>query len=162
MRTGVLMRVIVAAAVGLGGCGGRGGSTPLGVTEGALSPEQAAETFLAAAQEAGRHRSAGAFTEADRAYERMAAVFGTESGSIHRSMSAEDVRSRMIVLSACLRPGTYRIIVQSDAISRQRGKAGVTVEVDRGSDTLVLPFSVVRGREDRWFIDRIDISNVTC
>lgn len=163
MRTAERTVIMVVAAIGLVGCGGSRDSAPaLQVPEGAASPEQAVETFLSGAQDARRHRAAGAFTEADRDYDRMAAVFGTEDGSVHRTMSAEEVRNRMIVLSACFRPTNFRIIAESDALARSSGRATVTVDVDRGDDSLSLPFSLVLGRGDRWFIDRIDMSNVSC
>ena len=155
--------LVAAIAFGLGGCGSGGANTtPPGVAEGGLSPEQTVETFLVGATDAMRYRAVGNFTDADRAYERMAAVFGTERGSVHRTMSAEEVRNRMIVLSACLRPASHRIIAESDFASRQSGQASVTVELSRGKDTLTLPFRIVIGPEDRWFIDRIDLSAVTC
>ena len=156
--------VLAAVAATVAGCGGGGGggTTGLQVPEGATSPEQAVEGFLRSAQDAMLHKRAGAFTEADRDYERMAAVFGTERGSVHRSMSAEEVRDRMIVLSACLRPAQFRIIAQSDALARQTGKAAVSVDLKRTDDELMLPFSVVLGRDNRWFIDKIDLNNVSC
>ena len=158
------VRVVMAAAVALSaaGCGGGGGTASLEVPEGGVSPEQAGETFLTGATDATRHRAAGAFTDADRDYQRMASVFGTENGSVYRSMSAEEARNRMIVLSACFRPVSYRIIAESDVTSRSAGQTSVTAEVDRGEDTLVLPFSVVSGRGERWFIDRIDMTDVIC
>lgn len=163
MRWARRLGLVAAIGFGLGGCGSGGASTaPPGVAEGGLSPEQTVETFLAGATEATRYRAAGNFTDADRAYERMAGVFGTQQGSVHRTMSAEEVRNRMIVLSACFRPVRYRIVAESDFASRESGQASVTAQVQRGEDSLTLPFRVVLGREDRWFIDRIDMTAVSC
>lgn len=155
-------RVVVGAlALGLIGCGGA--RTPsLSVPEGAASPEQAVETFLSAVQAAQTARAAGEFTEADRAYERMASVFGTERGSVHRSFSAEEVRNRMLVLAACLRPSTYRIISAPDPQAFRAKRAQVTVELKRGAQTATLPFRLVYGRGERWFIDQIEVSSFSC
>lgn len=155
-------RGVIAAAVLLaaGGCGG--GSARFEVPEGATSPEQAVEVFLSAAQEAQQARAAGEFARADRAYERMAAVFGTEKGSMRRSHPAGEVRDRMIVLSACLRPTTFRVIAQSDSQARGAGRTPVTVDLMRGSQGVNLPFSVVLGRGQRWYIEQIDFSSFSC
>jgi hypothetical protein len=165
-NVGTVERVVVGAALvlGLAGCGGTGGgaSSAVAVPEGGSSPEQAVETFLDAVVAAQASRAAGEFTEADRAYNRMAAVFGTENGSIRRSYAAEEVRSRMLVLSACLRPNSYRIITQPDPEAWQTKRTTVTVDLVRGSETLTLPFRLVLGRDDRWFIDQIEVSQMSC
>ena len=134
----------------------------LGLPEGAASPEQAVETFLDAVTESQRAKAAGEFTEADEAYERMASVFGTEKGSISRSFSAEEVRNRMLVLAACFRPTAYRIITQPDPRAWQAKQTTVTVELRRGRETLTLPFRVILGKDERWFIEQIEVSNMTC
>jgi len=139
------------------GCGGP--SATIEGPTGGSSPEQAVEAFLTAAQEAVQARRAGESTEADRAYERMAAVFGTESGSISRAYPAGEVRSRMIVLSSCIRPDQFRVTSTPDPQAWTAGTTTITVELRRGTDTLTLPFHLVKGRSDRWFIERIDIAS---
>jgi hypothetical protein len=153
------------ALAGFAGCGGAPGSVAPGgapVAEGGSSPEQAVESYLAAAQDAARARANGEFTTADRAYEKMAAVFGTEEGSVTRNMSAEEARSRMVVMSACLRPVSFSIISQPDPGAWAAKKTMVTAEITRDIGVSTLPFSVVLGRGSRWFIDRIDLTSFTC
>lgn len=156
-------RVAVAAAflLMLGGCSG-GGSVSPESPEGAASPEQAVEVFLSSATEAQRAKAGGEFTAADQAYERMASVFGTERGSIRRSFSAEEVRSRMLVLAACMRPAVFRILSQPDPQAWQNKSTVVSVEVNRGGDVITVPFRVILGRGEKWFIVQIDVSNLTC
>ncbi len=155
-------RVVVAVVVlSLIGCGSARAPS-LSVPEGAASPEQAVETFLNAVRAAQTARAAGEFTDADRAYEQMAAVFGTERGSIHRSFSAEEVRNRMLVLAACLRPSSYRIITAPDPQAFRAKRAQVTVELRRGAQSATLPFRLVYGRGERWFIEQIDVSSFSC
>jgi hypothetical protein len=127
----VVGTVLVAVAGWLTGCGGgtsagTGGASP--VAEGESSPETAVETFLFAAKEGLEARLAGEFTVADRAYEKMAAVFGTENGSIRRSYDASEVRDRMIVLSSCLRPAQFTIISHPDPNAWQKKVTVVTVD----------------------------------
>jgi hypothetical protein len=107
-------------------------------------------------------RLAGEFTVADRAYEKMAAVFGTENGSIRRSYDASEVRDRMIVLSSCLRPAQFTIISHPDPNAWQKKVTVVTVDIVRDAGTSTLPFSVLVGRGDRWYIERIDLGEFTC
>ena len=112
--------------------------------------------------ESQRSKQAGEYTEADIAYDRMAAVFGTEDGSIRRSFSNEEVRNRMIVLAACFRPTSYRIITQPDPQAWTRKQTTVTVQLERREGPLTLPFRCVLGRDDRWFIEQIEMSQFRC
>jgi hypothetical protein len=130
--------------------------------EGESSPETAVETFLFGAKEANDARGAGEFTVADRAYERMAGVFGTENGSISRSQPAEEVRNRMLVLSACLRPIEFTIVSHSDPDAWQKKQTVVTVNLARDVGGSTLPFTVTLGRGDRWYVERIDLSSFAC
>jgi hypothetical protein len=156
--------ILTGALMALSGCGGGGGggSSNLNVPEGALSPDQAVETFMLAVQEAQRSRATGELTDADLAYQRMAAVFGTESGSIRRSYSSEEVRNRMIVLAACLRPTEFRRLSSIDPEAGRKGWTLISVQINRGGELMTLPFRVVLGRGDRWFIEQIDLSNFIC
>lgn len=150
----------VVTLLGLGGCAG--GAARLDVPEGAASPEEAVEVFVSAAREAVQARRAGIFTDAERAYERMAAVFGTEQGSIQRALSAQEVRDRMVVLAACLRPTSFRFITQPDAGAWRARRTMVTIELTRETEVVALPFRVVLGRGERWFIEQIDLSSFAC
>lgn len=155
-------RVVIlgVALAGLVACGG--GTSEIEVPEGAASPDEAVEVFVRAAQEAQRFRAAGELTAADRSYERMAGVFGTRRGSIMRSYSSSHVRDRMIVLAACLRPDNFRKLSQLDPRASTAGETTVTVEIVRGEETSTLAFEVVRGREGRWFVTRIDLTDFKC
>lgn len=158
-------RVMTAALLsGLAACGGGGGQTTIDVVTGAASPEGSVESFLSAAREAQVAKATGEFTQADRAYERMASVFGTRDGSILGTYPAREVHDRMVVLAACLRPTTYRIVSQPDPAAWENKQTVVTVELVRDSEPLTLPFRVVLGRGDRWFVEQIqlNLSSFTC
>ncbi len=157
-RTAILMFGVLSLG-GLGGCGG--GAPELELPEGAATPTEAVETFLNAARDAVQARQTGEVEQAEQALLRMAAVFGTENGTIQRSYSQEEVRNRMIVLSACLRPSEFRLISRYEPDSSRR-RADISVELTRGQNTSTLPFHLVRGRGDRWFIERVDLSTFSC
>ncbi len=153
--------VIAGLLLALGGCGG-GGSSSLDVPEGAATPDQAVEVFMRSALEANNFKASGELAAADLAYERMAGVFGTEKGSIKRSFPNQEVRDRMVVLTACFRPTAFRKLSQLDPRAGQTGTTTVTVQLVRGSELIRLAFTVVRGRAERWFVERIDLTNFTC
>lgn len=158
MRKADRVAVLAAVLVGLGGCGSGGGSSSLTVPVGAATPEEAVETFLSAAKEAQEARAEGEFEVVRLGYERMAAVFGTEDGSISRAYSEQEVRDRMIVLAACLRPVNFRITSQPDFSARDRGETTVTAEIARTPANMSLPFRVVLAKDDRWYIEQIVLS----
>ena len=157
-------RTAVAVIFGLAmtGCGGAAPSAGPEVPEGAPTAEQAVEIFLKSAQEAKGARERGELGAADQAYARMAAVFGTDDGSIRRAYPAGEVRSRMIVLSACLRPISFRISSQGVMRSQTEGRTVVTVDLERDDGTHTLPFRLVRGRAGRWFIEQIEFGSFAC
>lgn len=158
-------RVMTAVLLlGLAACGGRSGQTNIDTVTGAASPEGSVESFLTAAREAQEAKAVGEFTQADRAYERMAAVFGTRSGSILGTYPAREVHDRMVILAACLRPTSYRIVSQPDPAAWENKETVVTAEVMRDVEPLTLPFRVVLGRGERWFVQQIqfNLSSFTC
>jgi hypothetical protein len=152
-------RVVVMAAVlvGLSGCGG-GGSSFIDLPMGAATPEEAVETFLNAAKEAQEAKAAGEFERVRVAYQRMAAVFGTDEGSISKAYREQEVTDRMIVLAACLRPVSFRIISQPDFSARDRGETIVTAEIARTPANVSLPFRTVLAKDGRWYIEQINLS----
>ncbi len=152
------MAVLAAVLVGLVGCGGGGGTSSIDVPVGAATPEEAVEAFLSAAKEAQEAKAAGEFERVRVAYQRMAAVFGTDQGSISRAYPEQEVTDRMIVLAACLRPVSFRITSQPDFSARERGESLVTAEIARTPTNVTLPFRVVLARDDRWYIEQIILS----
>ncbi|NIN70843.1 MAG: hypothetical protein GTO46_02685 [Gemmatimonadetes bacterium] len=158
MRKADRVAVLAAVLVGLGGCGGGGGTSSIDVPVGAATPEEAVEAFLSAAKEAQEAKAAGEFERVRVAYQRMAAVFGTDQGSISRAYPEQEVTDRMIVLAACLRPVSFRITSQPDFSARERGESLVTAEIARTPTNVTLPFRVVLARDDRWYIEQIILS----
>ncbi len=150
--------MLAAVLVGLGGCGGGGRTSSIDTPVGAATPEEAVETFLSAAKEAQEAKEEGEFERVRLAYGRMAAVFGTEQGSISRSYPEQEVTDRMIVLAACVRPVSFRITSPPDFSARERGETLVTAEVARVPTNVTLPFRVILARDDRWYIEQIVLS----
>jgi hypothetical protein len=151
--------VLAAVLVGLSGCsGGSGSYYSVEIPMGAATPEEAVETFLSAAKVAQEAKAAGEFERVRVAYQRMAAVFGTDQGSISRSYPEQEVTDRMIVLAACLRPVNFRITSQPDFSARERGQTTVTADIARLPANITLPFRIVLAGDDRWYIEQIVLS----
>jgi len=156
--------VLVGILAGVIGCGGGGPAPTATPTVGASSPEEAIELFLAGARDAQNAKAAGEHGAAGRAYDQMAGVFGTQQGSITRSYPAQEVRDRMVVLAACLRPESFRIVTQPDPDAARRKQTVISVQLRRDGGQLSLPFNCVLGRGDRWYIEQIQLSgsSFTC
>lgn len=152
--------VAAAAMLGLAwACGG--GAVPEPAREGAATPEQAVERFLGAATEAQKARRSGQMTVAQQHYDEMAYVFGTDGGSILRAESRTRVRDRMIALAGLLDPRAYRVQPGIDPRVRETGRTTITVELNHQGTLKVVPFTVVRGRGDRWYVEQIDMRPIT-
>lgn len=153
----------MAAAV-IWGCGG-GGRLPGPEMEGGRSPEDAVERFLSAAADALRARRAGQLTLADQHYRRMAFYFGTEEGSILRYEAARMAEDRMIALAGILDSRAFRVHPPTGELetapSQSVQRTTVTVEVSQRDGVKLVPFTVIRGRQGRWYIEQIDLRSVT-
>lgn len=158
MRKVERVAVLAAVLVGLSGCSGGGGTSSIDVPAGAATPAEAVEIFLSAAKEAQEAKVAGDFERVRVAYERMAAVFGTDQGSISKAYPQQEVTDRMIVLAACIRPVGFRITSPPDFTAAERGETLVTAEIARAPTNVTLPFRVVLARDDRWYIEQIVLS----
>lgn len=149
-------------AVVVWGCGG-GGRLPGPEMEGGRSPEDAVERFLSAAADALKARRAGQLTLADQHYRRMAFYFGTEEGSILRYEAARMAEDRMIALAGILDPRAFRVHppAAEAAASGSLQRTTVTVELTQVDGLKLVPFTVIRGRQGRWYIEQIDLRSIT-
>lgn len=153
-----------AAVVGVAAISAACGGPNLGPSpeaEGATSPEQAVERFLGSATEAQKARRSGQMTLAEQHYERMALVFGTERGSILRQEDRAVVRDRMIALAGLLDPQGFDVQPNVDARSQEMGRTTIAVQLTYRGTQRIIPFILIRGRENRWFIERIDVRSIT-
>lgn len=162
-RVGLIAWIAAAAlASGCGGGagGGGGGRLPGAEPEGGSTPEDAVTRFLNAAGNALRARRAGQLTLSDQHYRTMAFYFGTEEGSILRYEDAKAAQDRMIVLAGILAPAAFRVRPPAvEPAGTQR--TTVTVEITHPDGVKLVPFTVIRGRQGRWYIEQIDLRAIT-
>jgi hypothetical protein len=110
---------------------------------GAPSPRLAVEEFLAAVR--GQDLQA------------MSAVFGTNRGPSRDNMDREQLEKRLIILQCYFMHDKYRILGESPGESLHRV---FTVELTRGRLTRTPHFFTIRGPNDRWFVDNMEIAAV--
>lgn len=114
---------------------------------GSMTPEQTVHAFLDAAQ--------------SKDYERMGQQFGTHKGPAELTLGVKDVEQRMVVLAAFLEHSGYDVKAAHQALLQPyEHRLDVTLTgTSRG--TVTLPFITVRTDEGRWFVEKIDLSNLT-
>jgi len=114
---------------------------------GAATPEQAVRTFLDAAS--------------SKDYERMGQQFGTRKGPAELTLGARDVEQRMVVLAAFLEHGGYTVEAGAQSLleSYERRFQVHLTGTSRGAVTV--PFVTASTKDDRWFVERIDLDPLT-
>lgn len=140
-----LCRLLVLLLVLLPACGPR--IPPPRYTPGGAAPAEAVDRFLRLA--------------AEHDYFEMGWVFGTRQGPILRRDPPADVERRMYAIARILDPEHFTIRGQSPI----PGTVGTAVRVDvrlvsRGREYSV-PFTTVRGPQDRWFVEQVALEAIT-
>jgi len=150
--------IAVAAPLVVAACGGGGPGTS--ATPGpAPSAEQAVRNFLQAA--------------ADSNVARMAELWGTSAGSAAKTGQPPDYQRRLTIMQVYLSGAPYRLVPggaaqivpaggdssakipspTEDANTRQ-----VVVEVERPGCTKFVPFMVVKGADNNWLVNQVDLA----
>lgn len=135
----------VLALALLAGCAGRVAPPPGG--PGAIAPAVAVERFLQLA--------------ADRDYIQMGWIFGTESGPILRQHPQPEVERRMYAIASVLRHDSFVAGPGSPVPGRMGRAERFVVQIHDGGKRYDVPFIVVRGSGDRWYVEQVDLAAVT-
>jgi hypothetical protein len=98
----------------------------------------------------------------DRAeYLEMGWVFGTQNGAIAAEWPASEVERRMYALATVLRHDSY-VIGNPQPVPGRVGRAErFMVTLHRGTEIRDVPFIVVMGPGNRWFVEQVDIEAIT-
>jgi hypothetical protein len=135
-----LVLVLVAAA-----CGASVPTPAAG--PGAHAPADAVERFL---------RSAAAPD-----YLEMGWVFGTEKGPIIRRDPPRDVEKRMHAVARILENEQFTIRAPSPVPGRIGTALRLDVALTKRGREYVVPFTVVRGPGQRWFVEDVKLDVIT-
>ena len=96
-----------------------------------------------------------------REYIAMAYVFGTERGPYVEQVDP-DVAERQMYLFSCVLGGLGREVLGELPIPGTLGRAmRFSVRLTQDDRSVTLPFRVVRGPDERWYLEQFDIEALT-
>jgi hypothetical protein len=133
--------VVVLAA-----CGG-GRRTVPSTGPGASAPAAAVERFLRLV--------------AAKQYLEMGQVFGTKDGPIAGRDPASEVERRMYAVASILEHQRFSIRDEGPIPGRTGEAYRFTAELENRGRTSQVPFTVVRGPGNLWFVEQVDLERVT-
>lgn len=87
----------------------------------------------------------------------MSVVFGTAHGPSRDNMDREQLEKRLIILQCYFYHDKSRILGESPG---EGGHRVFNVELTRGPLTRTPRFYTIRGPDDRWFVDNMEIAAV--
>jgi hypothetical protein len=134
----------VLALAGLAACAPSLREPPAG--PGAVAPAAAVERFLRLANE-------GDYVE-------MGWVFGNERGPVIRQQPRNTVEKWMHTLSTVLQHQTFSLSGQSALPGRSGRAVRIDVMLRTAERDHQIPFTVVRGAGDRWYVEQFDIERI--
>ena len=98
---------------------------------------------------------------AEKDYTGMGWVFGTESGPIVQRDPLGEVEQRMYLLANLLEHDTFAVEAGGPVPGRTGGAFSFQVTLRRGARTVQVPFTAVRGPENRWFVEQLATEALT-
>jgi hypothetical protein len=110
---------------------------------GASSPRLAVEQFLTAVRA--------------QDLQAMSVVFGTSNGPARDNMEREQLDKRLIILQCYFNHDKSRMLGETPG---EGGHRIFTVELTRGRLVKAPRFYTIRGPDDRWFVDNMEIAAV--
>ena len=131
----------------LAACGGRGTTAGPSAGPGASAPAAAVERFLRLVQA--------------KQYLEMGQVFGNREGPIAARDPAGDVERRMYAIAEILKHDRFSIRDEGPIPGSTGAAYRFSVEIVRGGERRPVPFTVVRGPDNLWFVEQIDLEAVT-
>lgn len=135
---------VAIAMLALGGCRSAGDpeSAP-----GAAEPGAAVERFLELANQ--------------KRFGEMARVFGTRSGPFAGQTDARTAELRMFLFSCVLRHTARSVLNEQPVPGSVGGAVRFDVRLTQGSVQNVVPIRVVRGGDDRWYVEDVRLDVIT-
>lgn len=94
-------------------------------------------------------------------YAGMGWVFGTSDGPIAQRDPLGEVEQRMYALANLLEHDSFVISSGSPVPGRTGGALSFQVTLTRGARVLQVPFTAVRGPQDRWYVEQLGVEALT-
>ncbi|MEX2583755.1 MAG: hypothetical protein WD766_10805 [Gemmatimonadota bacterium] len=98
---------------------------------------------------------------ADRDYAGMGWYFGTSEGPVMQRDPVSQVERRMYGLASLLENDSF-IVGNGLPVPGRTGEAiRFNVILTRRGRTLAVPFTTVRGPDERWYVEQLDVEAIT-
>ena len=136
---------LLALTVLLAACGSSSGRAPGG--PGAANPTTALERFL--------------FLANAEEYGQMSWLFGTREGAFANGIPREEAETRMFLLSCLLRHDQFAIRSERPLPGSGGEALRYEVELSKPGWEGAVPFTVVQGPGQRWFIEQVGLDVLT-
>lgn len=94
-------------------------------------------------------------------YVEMGYIFGTEDGPIIRRDPPSDVERRMYAISNILQHEQFVIGPESPVPGRTGEAVRLEVHLTKRGAEYEVPFVSVRGPDNRWFVEQVDLTAIT-
>ena len=130
------MLLLVAAA-----CGGGQAALGSGVVVGAVGAREAIDAFLA--------------TVKKKDIQAMSLVWGTQNGPVREQMERNQMEKRELLLVCYLKHDSFRVVDDSRG---ENGRIVFKVELTQGQLKRATNFTAVKGPNERWFLEDVDIT----
>ncbi len=133
----MVMLAVVAA------CGGNRGSVPRGAVVGAVGARQSVEGFLS--------------TVRSKDIQAMSLIWGTAKGPAREQIDRNELEKRELLLVCYLQHDSFRVVEET---SGEGGRSVFKVELQQGSLKRATIFKSIKGPDERWFMEDVDISGM--
>jgi hypothetical protein len=94
-------------------------------------------------------------------YLEMGWVFGTDRGPVIRRDAPADVERRMFAIANVLQHERFAVRSQAPVPGRVGNAISLDVAITQQGREYVVPFTVVRGPGERWFVEQVRLEAIT-
>ncbi|MBY0492194.1 MAG: hypothetical protein K2R93_20305 [Gemmatimonadaceae bacterium] len=114
-------------------------------TIGAASAKGAVEAFLVAVNK--------------QDLQGMSGLWGNANGLARDQLKREELEKRLIIIQCLLAHDRYRYVEESPRLSTG-GRQNFQVELTKGSNKAIAPFTAVPSKGGRWLVEDVDVTKL--
>jgi len=111
-----------------------------GTVTGAASPERAVDAFISAAKA--------------QDLQALGGIWGTAKGPARESMARAELEQRELILIRLLCQEESRVVSSTPGTE---GRRILKLDLTRAGRTVPVTFTTIRGPEDRWYVEDVDV-----
>jgi hypothetical protein len=91
----------------------------------------------------------------------MASLFGTRDGSVTQTWTKKEIDTHMFLMTSILRHSDFNIAGEQIVPGRRDEATQYNVRMMIKNDTAIVPFTMVRSKNNAWLIENICLNRVT-